>query len=505
MRRRPWKTGIAIGIVSICLAFSACGKAGSTDGTIISESESASEQTAGRSENESTVNRSTEADTITADTTEAGRAETAKNADGTESRNPKTDTGASVWEIKAAANIGIDSALLSEKFLKAGDINTSAYLYAETGNGDDKEGTSSNSLNLFLDYSDENQSGMYASADIETKSGTNTYDGLLEINQYGNITEKSSKTEENVKISFSENAFTIAGGTFAGMYEPQSVYGTYPSGTYWLAEQFATRAELGWMDNETLALLRNSIYAMHGRKFSDEELQAYFGSKVWYRGNIEPKQFSDKILSDIERTNAALIATLEKEAPGTRTGTAYRGPEGIEPAPYISYLDQFSETGLWADMATAKDVGAYWEVSGEISQPVTMTREQWEKAANGEPVAIIIDEVTGETKTARCKGNTWALSHDGETPSDDQYDNSVSFDFKNNLYYFWRDSDDTIMKPVYQGEIRIAKGAVYGGDVGLPMASRGQKDVSADAGEISGNWILHDGKGTILAVYYLGD
>lgn len=31
----------------------------------------------------------------------------------------------------------------------------------------------------------------------------------------------------------------------------------------------------------------------------------------------------------------------------------------------------------------------------------------------------------------------------------------------------WQDSDDTIMKPVYKGEIRIAKGAVCGGHVSL--------------------------------------
>ena len=67
------------------------------------------------------------------------------------------------------------------------------------------------------------------------------------------------------------------------------------------------------------------------------------------------------------------------------------------------------------------------------------------------------------------------------------------------------------MKPVYKGEIRIVKGAVCGGHVSLLSASAHHRELSLSEeewelnGEEGGNWILYDSKGTILAVYYLGD
>ena len=65
------------------------------------------------------------------------------------------------------------------------------------------------------------------------------------------------------------------------------------------------------------------------------------------------------------------------------------------------------------------------------------------------------------------------------------------------------------MKPVYQGELRFAKGAVYGGHVGLLWASQLQQEIPFSQPEtlkeLNGNYLVHNGKGYFQAVYYLGD
>jgi hypothetical protein len=57
--------------------------------------------------------------------------------------------------------------------------------------------------------------------------------------------------------------------------------------------------------------LRQEIYARHGRVFKDRWLQKYFQSFDWYRPD---PNYSDKVLSEVERQNIAAIAAYEKKA-----------------------------------------------------------------------------------------------------------------------------------------------------------------------------------------------
>lgn len=64
------------------------------------------------------------------------------------------------------------------------------------------------------------------------------------------------------------------------------------------------------------------------------------------------------------------------------------------------------------------------------------------------------------------------------------------------------------MKPVYEGELWFAEGAVQGSHVGIEWASQIQKEIpfgTDRTGEIFGNYLVHNGKGLFEAVYYLGD
>ena len=74
-----------------------------------------------------------------------------------------------------------------------------------------------------------------------------------------------------------------------------------------------TEADLEGLSNDELRLARNEIVARHGRKFKDEQLNAYFSSKAWYNGRIEPDDFDDEFeLSKIEKENMDFIKKHEE-------------------------------------------------------------------------------------------------------------------------------------------------------------------------------------------------
>jgi hypothetical protein len=60
---------------------------------------------------------------------------------------------------------------------------------------------------------------------------------------------------------------------------------------------------------EDLRVLRNEIYARHGRVFKDAELQKYFAAQPWYKPDPE---FTDDKLSELELKNIATIKQAEE-------------------------------------------------------------------------------------------------------------------------------------------------------------------------------------------------
>lgn len=52
----------------------------------------------------------------------------------------------------------------------------------------------------------------------------------------------------------------------------------------WLAREYATYEKIAGYDKGQLRVLRNSIYARHGRIFKDAALRDYFNSQPWYNG-----------------------------------------------------------------------------------------------------------------------------------------------------------------------------------------------------------------------------
>ncbi len=283
-------------------------------------------------------------------------------------------------------------------------------------------------------------------------------------------------------------------------------------------KRYLGQADLYKYTKEELRLLRNEIYAIHGAQFQSEDLKQYFGEKSWYQG-IPATEFSDQMLSEVERANIALIKEWESRDGLVIDGKDYGSAFSMLPdAPYLTWLDQYHETGLHADMSQAADMGLYYAVPGEISIPVTLNEEQIQALENGEELEIIIDEVNDEAMML-CKlpgsapgAQSYLYYEPGSQPDQYTLDAYAAFDQEHGIYTLWCLSDDTIMKTVYQGDIYILKGAVYGVNVGLLAASEDQWELSIPQNdgdsrqmEIGGNRVSHDGRGYITAVYGLGD
>ena len=79
------------------------------------------------------------------------------------------------------------------------------------------------------------------------------------------------------------------------------------------SEKLISMKELEGLSAKECKIARNEIYARHGRKFKDEELQAYFKTKDWYEGTVEPEDFDEHELNDIEIKNKDIIASFEKD------------------------------------------------------------------------------------------------------------------------------------------------------------------------------------------------
>lgn len=62
---------------------------------------------------------------------------------------------------------------------------------------------------------------------------------------------------------------------------------------------------------EDLRVLRNEIYARHGRVFKDAELQKTFAAMNWYKPD---PSYTDEMLTEIEKQNLKTIVEVEKEA-----------------------------------------------------------------------------------------------------------------------------------------------------------------------------------------------
>jgi len=84
-----------------------------------------------------------------------------------------------------------------------------------------------------------------------------------------------------------------------------------PDNYFWLSRRPVTDADLDGKDGFTLDIMRNSIFARHGRRFDTPGLQEYFDNQPWYNPTYLPKKFPTKLLSKLEQRNVDYIARYQ--------------------------------------------------------------------------------------------------------------------------------------------------------------------------------------------------
>lgn len=420
-------------------------------------------------------------------------------------------------------NLGADESLLSETFYRAGDANCRLSCYVRSGADRDELASAVLGINIEMisphaaAIADHGELWVNGSVEITTVPGQQRYDTALAVYGYRDGATVFEQTYDVTVTLPSESGVDSAVSLqFADAEETVQAEARPLAGDYCLLGEtedlivrHLCRAELCGYPTEDLRLMRNSIYAAHGRRFQDEKLTEYMEGKAWYRGLTAPEDFSEEVLSAAEKSNIALLKEMEG-IPADRRAELYGADYWIENfdfAPYLPLLSVNEETGLEAEMDRAQDCGAYFRVPGRLSLPVTLTRSQWEHVRAGGTEEICVNELTGETMLLECDSRgCWQLYPEGERPADgSDSDIGCRYNWATGLYQLWQASDDTIMKPVYEGDLYLLKGAVWGGMVNLTTASELQEEITPQSGTVYGNCLYHNGRGYFTAVYALGD
>ena len=118
---------------------------------------------------------------------------------------------------------------------------------------------------------------------------------------------------------FSENVlnkYEKANINFIKQYEDGNVADTSSSyNDYYILPysdtSYVSYGDLDGLSQQDLKYARNEIYARHGRRFDNSDLQNYFDSQAWYSGTISPSDFSENVLNKYEKANISTIKEYE--------------------------------------------------------------------------------------------------------------------------------------------------------------------------------------------------
>lgn len=342
------------------------------------------------------------------------------------------------------------------------------------------------------------------------KTGSYQTENILEAN-----VSEDTKLEADITLN-GDGTVSLSDGTAAsGEYYPYV-------GHLFMPDAFLRplcSADLTGLTKNDMRLIRNEFYAVYGRVFSSEDLSAYFEGRPWYRGTTASDQFSEEILGGLYKRNITFLKTAEDAYDETLAESAKASWEDLSPAPYLDLLPKSGETlvTIPSGPENAVDQGIYYVAQGTISVPVTLTPDQIERLEAGETVTLEINGLTGETETLK---KSLSPSYGTYVFGDEAGGNYVmaSYHPETGLFTLWHDSDDTNFKPVYEGELYILKGAMeeYYGYFDLPPTKQdrpggGYRYIDFEIPDpdgyspYSGNILVHDSKGYIKALYFMGD
>ena len=144
----------------------------------------------------------------------------------------------------------------------------------------EKQVESENNYESDSDYKNTHDSSTYLSDSSDDSNTSENYDSVNE-GEYENTTEEMSNDSDlDYIIPYSDR-------------------------------QNITESDVEYLSIQEINYAKNEIYARHGRIFKSKELNTYFNSKSWYYGTIEPDDFSDDMLSKVEKDNVKFLSEIE--------------------------------------------------------------------------------------------------------------------------------------------------------------------------------------------------
>ena len=83
--------------------------------------------------------------------------------------------------------------------------------------------------------------------------------------------------------------------------------------TPFFMKNFLTKEDLDGKSKWELVIMRNEVFARHGRRFKRLDIQEYFNNQSWYKPIYLPENFPSYLLSEIQINNVKFIIKREKE------------------------------------------------------------------------------------------------------------------------------------------------------------------------------------------------
>lgn len=186
--------------------------------------------------------------------------------------------------------------------------------WAENGSGSG----SSDSWSDSGSYSGDSGSGSGSYSDGSSSGngsysgGDSSYDQNIEITNPGNgdysYSGDSGSSSGGSSSGGSSSGSSSGGSTNEGAWTPDDVI---LSG---ISSRYIDVSELYSYGTATLRLIRNEIFALHGRIFNSQDLMDYFSQKSWYIPTYNPEDFDANMfyyLNDYEEANLQVILDYE--------------------------------------------------------------------------------------------------------------------------------------------------------------------------------------------------
>lgn len=144
------------------------------------------------------------------------------------------------------------------------------------------------------------------------------YAAALSEQQAEEAAKMADKTEEEEKEETPTTQTTVTNNYYyygSDASDDNDYYTeSISSGYLWPTDtQYISTADLRGLSQDTVAAIRNEIYARHGYAFTTERWQDYFAGKTWYYRDSTCDETTVRArLSSIERANISTIVAYEE-------------------------------------------------------------------------------------------------------------------------------------------------------------------------------------------------